>query len=152
LKIVPLAECPHFVDQVARWGFGEWGHLTPGQTLQLRTARIRQAMDPDRVPVVFVALDDADTIVGMASLTFDDLVGDPRNPWLAGVFVPPGQRGKGIASALVGTVEDAARRFGYASLYLFTASAGPLYARLGWRALEWRDYRGERIQVMDKSL
>ena len=109
-------------------------------------------MDPDRVPVVFVALDDADAIVGTASLTFDDLVGDPRNPWLASVFVPPEQRGKGIASALVRTVEDAARRFGYASLYLFTASAGPLYAGLGWRALEQRDYRGERIQVMDKAL
>ena len=109
-------------------------------------------MDPDRVPVVFVALDDADAIVGTASLTFDDLVGDPRNPWLASVFVPPEQRGKGIASALVRTVENVARRFGYASLYLFTASADPLYARLGWRALEQRDYRGERIQVMDKAL
>ena len=109
-------------------------------------------MNPDRVPVVFVALDDADAIVGMASLTFDDLAGDPRNPWLADVFVPPEQRGKGIASALVGTVETVARRFGYATLYLFTASAGPLYARLGWRALEQRDYRGERIQVMDKAL
>jgi predicted N-acetyltransferase YhbS len=108
-------------------------------------------MKPDRAPVVFVALDDADAIVGMASLTSDDLVGDPRHPWLAGVFVPPGQR-EGIASALVRTVEDAARRFANASLYLFTASAGPLYARLGWRALEQRDYRGVRIQVMDKAL
>ena len=37
-------------------------------------------------------------------------------------------------------------------LYLFTTSAGPALCRLGWRALERRDYRGEHIQVMDKAL
>jgi predicted N-acetyltransferase YhbS len=109
-------------------------------------------MNVDRVPVAFVALDDAGGIVGTASLIFDDLEGDPRNPWLASVFVPPEQRGQGIASALVRTVEAAARRIGYSRLYLFTTSAARLYAGLGWRALERRDYRGEHIQVMDKTL
>ncbi len=62
----------------------------------------------------------------------------------------PAQRKKGIASALVRAVEDAARRFGYSRFYLFTSSAPQLYTGLGWRALERRDYRGEHIQVMDK--
>jgi predicted N-acetyltransferase YhbS len=109
-------------------------------------------MNADRVPVVLVGLDDAGALVGTASLLFDDLEGDPRNPWLASVFVPAEQRGKGIASALVVAIEDAARRLGYPILYLFTTSAAPLYGRLGWRALERRDYRGEHIQVMDKAL
>ncbi len=122
------------------------------QTLERGRIRIRSKLNVDRVPVAFVALDDADVIVGTASLIFDDLEGDPRNPWLASVFVPPEHRGKGIASALVGVVEDAARRFGYARLYLFTTSATALYAGLGWSALEQRDYRGEHIQVMDKAL
>jgi len=152
LKIVPLVERPEFVDQVAAWGFAEWGHLNPGQTLQSRTTWIREAMTIDRVPIVLVARDDAGPLVGTASLLFDDLEGDPRNPWLASVFVPAGQRGKGIASALVVAVEDAARRLGYPILYLFTTSAARLYAGLGWRTLERRDYRGEHIQVMDKAL
>jgi predicted N-acetyltransferase YhbS len=152
LQIVPLVEHPELVDQVAAWGFAEWGHLNPGQTLQSRTARIREAMHMDRVPIVLVARDDAGPMVGTASLLFDDLEGDPRNPWLASVFVPAEQRGKGIASALVAAIEDAARRLGYPTLYLFTTSAARLYARLGWRALERRDYRGEHIQVMDKAL
>jgi predicted N-acetyltransferase YhbS len=109
-------------------------------------------MNIDRVPVVLVALDDAGTLVGTASLLFDDLEGDPRNPWLASVFVPLAQRGKGIASALVVAIEDTARRLGYPTLYLFTTSAARLYAGLGWRALERREYRGEHIQVMDKAL
>jgi GNAT superfamily N-acetyltransferase len=152
LKIVPLVERPEFVDQVAAWGFAEWGHLNPGQTLQSRTAEIHERMNVDRLPIVLVALDDADMLVGTASLLFDDLEGDPRNPWLASVFVPAGQRGKGIASALVVAIEDAARRLGYPLLYLFTTSAARLYAGLGWRALERRAYRGEHIQVMDKAL
>ena len=68
------------------------------------------------------------------------------------MFVPAEHRRKGIASALVRAVEEAAKRFGYPSLYLFTTSASDLYAGLGWRALEQRDYRGEHIQVMDKAL
>lgn len=152
MKVVPLVERPDLVEQVSAWGFAEWGHLNPGQTLEERTARIRGKMNVDRVPIAFVALDEEGRIVGTASLIFDDLEGDPRNPWLASVFVSPERRKKGIASALVRTVEDAARRIGYSRLYLFTSSAPTLYAGLGWRALEQRDYRGEHIQVMDRSL
>ncbi len=152
MRIVPLVERPDLADQVAAWGFAEWGHLNPGETLDQRRVRIRGKMNVDRVPVAFVALDEAGGIAGTASLIFDDLEGDPRNPWLASVFVSPDQRKKGIASALVRTVEDAARRLGYSRLYLFTSTAPRLYADLGWRALERRDYRGEHIQVMDKTL
>jgi predicted N-acetyltransferase YhbS len=152
VKIAPLVERPDLAEQVAAWGFAEWGHLNPGQTLAQRVTRIRGKMNVDRVPIAFVALDDDGGIVGTASLIFDDLEGDPRNPWLASVYVPPEQRRKGVASALVRTVEDAARRLGYTRLYLFTSTAPKLYADLGWRPLEQRDYRGDHIRIMDKTL
>lgn len=152
MRIVPLVERPDLAEQVSIWGFDEWGHLNPGETLDQRGVRIRGKMNVDRVPIAFVALGDDDGIVGTASLIFDDLEGDPRNPWLASVYVPAEHRRRGIASALVGAVEDAARRIGYERLYLFTTSAASLYEGLGWRALERRDYRGEHIQVMEKSL
>ncbi|TAJ33224.1 MAG: GNAT family N-acetyltransferase [Reyranella sp.] len=152
MKIVPLAERPDLAEQVSAWGFDEWGHLNQGQTPQTRLAEVRGEMNVDRVPVTFVALGEDGGIVGTAALIFDDLVGDPRNPWLASVYVPPEHRKKGIASALVRAVEGKARELGYARLYLFTTSAPALYAGLGWRALEQRDYRGEHIQVMDKVL
>ena len=152
MRIVPLVERPDLAEQVAVWGFDEWGDLNPGQTLERRRAQVRRKMNVDRVPIAFVALGDDDGIVGTASLIFDDLEGDPRNPWLASVYVPPEHRKKGIASALVRAVEDAARRIGYDRLYLFTSTAPSLYAGMGWRTLEQRDYRGEHIQVMDKAL
>jgi hypothetical protein len=141
VRIAPLVERPDLAAQVAAWGFAEWGHLNPGQTLDQRVIRIQGKMNVDRVPIAFVALDDDGGIVGTASLIFDDLEGDPRNPCK-----------KGIASALVQTVEDAARRLGYTRLYLFTSTAPKLYADLGWRPLEQRDYRGDHIQIMDKTL
>ncbi len=152
MRIAPLVEHPDLAAQVAAWGFAEWGHLNPGETLAQRVVRIQGKMNVDRVPVAFIALDEGYGIVGTASLIFDDLQGDPRNPWLASVFVPSEHRRKGIASALVRAVEEAARRLGYSRLYLFTTSATALYAGLGWRALEQRDYRGEHIQVMDRTL
>jgi predicted N-acetyltransferase YhbS len=152
MKIVPLVERPDLAVQVAVWGHGEWGHLNSGETLEQRIIRIRGKMNVDRVPVAFVALGDDGGITGTASLIFDDLEGDPRNPWLASVYVPVEHRKKGIASALVRTVEDAARRLGYARLYLFTSTVPDLYAGLGWRPLKRLDYRGEHIQVMDRTL
>ncbi len=150
--IVPLVERQDLAEQVAAWGFAEWGHLNPGETLAQRVIRIRGKLNTDRVPIAFVALGDDGRMVGTASLIFDDLEGDPRNPWLASVYVPPEHRKKGIASALVRTVEDAARHLGYARLYLFTSTAPHLYASLGWRPLDRQDYRGEDIQVMDRTL
>ena len=88
-------------------------------------AELREEMNVDRVPITFVALDDHDGLIGTAALIFDDLEGDPRNPWLASVFVPPAHRKKGIASALVRTVEEAARRLG-----LTPAAVGKNVARL----------------------
>ncbi|HJQ57654.1 MAG TPA: GNAT family N-acetyltransferase [Vineibacter sp.] len=152
LRIVPLAERPDLILTVARWGFGEWGHLALGATLDDRLARVCASTRTDRPPIIVVALDRTGVVVGMASLIFDDLKGDPRNPWLASVYVPPEARRAGLGSQLVGAIEGLARRFGYRRLYLFTASAPQLYAGLGWRALEQRAYRGEEVTVMAKEL
>lgn len=153
MKIVPLAERPDLTPLVAAWGFGEWGHLNPAETLAEREAWTRrETLNTERAPLTFVALNGQGRAIGTAALLFDDLVGDPRNPWLASVYVPPERRGQGIASALVRTVEDAARRFGYRQLYLFTSTAPKLYASLGWRPLETTTYRGDEIQIMDRAL
>lgn len=151
-SIVPLAERPDLVTTVARWGFGEWGHLAPGTTLDDRIARVRASMRVDGVPMIVVALDGDGTPVGTASLIDDDLKGDARNPWLASVYVPPRARRGGVGARLVRAVERLAAGFGYERIYLFTASVPALYARLGWQTLEERSYRGEHVTVMSRDL
>lgn len=150
--VLPLAERQEFVDLVAAWGFAEWGHLAPGRTLAQRVERVRASLDMSRLPAIFIALDADGRPAGTAALMRDDLEDDPRNPWLASVYVRPEARRRGVAGQLVRAVENHARSLGFARLYLFTASASALYAGLGWRRRETRDYRGETITVMDRDL
>ena len=44
------------------------------------------------------------------------------SPWIAGVYVDPPHRGKGIGKALVESGVKEARRLGFESVYLFTDS------------------------------
>ncbi len=89
----------------------------------------------------------------MASIFVQDMSTRPDlTPWLAGVFVAPDQRGKGIGSALVQAIEAKALELGISRLYLFTPDKQHFYARLGWSPLEWTDYRTERVLIMQKDL
>ena len=72
-------------------------------------------------------------------------------PWLAGVYVPAEFRHKGYGSALVDRVVSEAATLGIPELYLYTASAHDLYARLGWSLLERDDYLGQEVVLMRRK-
>ncbi len=81
----------------------------------------------------FVAFEGGEP-AGTASLVRQDLESRPDlSPWLAGVFVAPGFRGRGLATRLVRHVEAHAAAAGIPALWLYTAAADGLYARLGWQ-------------------
>ena len=63
------------------------------------------------------------------------------SPWLAGVFVAPEQRRRGIGEALVERVVQETRALSILQLYLYTAGSGALYLRLGWSVVERTFYR-----------
>ena len=73
-------------------------------------------------------------------------------PWLAGVFVKPQFRGKGIGSALVRRIEAEGRSLGVSTLHLYTPNAESLYERLGWSLTERCEYRNTNVVVMSKKL
>lgn len=152
VQIARLApDSPHLLTLV-RWEVAQWGHLNPERRLDQALAAFRDACGEGGLPSVFVALS-GDTPVGMASLVDDDMPDRPAlNPWLASVFVSPEWRGQGIASRLVRRVEEEARGHGIVTLHLFTPDRQALYRRLGWREVEQRDYRGERVTIMRRDL
>lgn len=151
-QIVHLADRLDQVPRVAAWGFAQWGHLSPGQTLETRQRDLWTELRRDALPMTFLAVDVAGEAVGTAALILDDLEGDRRNPWLASVFVVPAARRRGLAARLVRTIEQHASRLGYRRLFLFTASAAELYAGLGWQSAEIRPYRGEPVTIMQREL
>jgi GNAT superfamily N-acetyltransferase len=80
---------------------------------------------------------------------------DPKHdltPWLAALYVAPEFRNRGIASALVGAIEQHARSEGCNELYLYTITAEPLYAKLGWIMCERFDWHGEKFVLMARAL
>jgi len=152
MRILPLAERPDLLGTVAAWGFGEWGHLYPEDDLGRWAEGLRANLATDAVPLTLVAVDDGGRPLGTVSLEAHDIDGDPRTPWLASLFVRSEARGRGIGTALVGALEATAARLGTGRLWLFTPDRMAFYAALGWRAEETRDYRGQRITVMSKSI
>jgi predicted N-acetyltransferase YhbS len=73
-------------------------------------------------------------------------------PWLAGLYVAPEFRKRGVGAALVHAIEDAARQRGHRSVYLYTDDAEPFYARLGWTVQERLDWHGFPMALMVRGV
>ena len=127
LKIVTLTEQPHLAPAVAEWLLDEFRHaLSPSYDQQV--AKLLAQKAPEETFVLF----DDDVPVGTASLVASDLPSRPDlTPWLASVLVRPQFRGRGYSAPLVKHVEGAAAA-STTVLWLYTWSAEPVYARLGW--------------------
>lgn len=152
MEIVALPERPEAIVTCARWAFETWGGDRVDSAAE--AARLwRKELAAPGLPLRWVAVAGSE-VLGMASLVADDLPARPDlTPWLADVFVPPERRGRGIATALVGTVERAAAGRGLTKLYLHTEHAVGLYARLGWREIgRERDGHDRPVTLMEKAL
>src|SRR5262245_29302470 len=113
MQIDSLANQSHFIPTLARWTYEEWRHLRSGGS---------------RIPTVFVAFEGLE-FLGSAKLIVNDMdIRAELSPWLAGVFVVPQHRRRGIGAALVRRVVDEARDLAVPRLYLYTPSAENFYA------------------------
>jgi GNAT superfamily N-acetyltransferase len=94
------------------------------------------------------------TPVGTASLTNEDLAERPElTPWLAGVFVAPEARGRGLVRRLITAVEVAAQSAGHRALWLYTSQAERIYQRAGWNTVEVVGRPGKRpVALMRRDL
>ena len=147
VEIAPLVDRPHLIHEIAEEAWQEWGYSSPDRCADdlSRTAR-------DELPVCEVAVVD-DAAVGVVSLIECNL--PPRcelSPWLAGLYVWPAHRRRGIGAALVRALEADAARLGYLRLFLYTESAEEFYARLGWRTIDRDRWEGEAIAIMSTDL
>ena len=147
-RIVPIAEHVEWVPTIARWHWEEWGHHDPEGSLQSWTAGLAGRTRAAGIPTTFVAVD-GDLPIGSACLVEHDMLTRPDlSPWLAGVFVVPAQRRRGIGSALVEHATAAAAAFGTTTLFLYTNGAESVYAKLGWHVREHAFYEQRTVTIM----
>jgi len=147
-RIASLSEVPQHLETVARWTHAEWG-APSGRSLRDTTDWFHGILrNPREECVVAVAGDEA---LGLACLVDHDLESRPDlRHWLASVFVPPEQRGQGIARDLVMTIERLAARHGIPRLHLYTRSAEGLYEKLGWTTDSHFTLDGHQFTLMTK--
>ena len=150
LSFVTTSAQPDYVPQVVDWLREEFWHAgSPSREQQIAT----MLAQPDRSEETFVLLDD-NVPVGTASLVNNDLPSRPDlTPWLASVLVLPPFRGKGYSAPLVRRVEQAAI-LSATTLWLYTWSAEPVYAKLGWQRVGTSrdEARGIDVVLMKRNL
>ena len=149
-RVVTVAEQPELASLVARWRVQVFFTQPGGYTVDEMTALI---LKPPGGPNKTFVLLDGDRPVGTAGLMRGDLESRPDlTPWLGGLYVEPGFRGRGHATTLVRQVEDAARAVSVSILWLYTLSADGLYLHLGWQHVGSEQENGHDVMLMRRDL
>ena len=152
LGIHLLADCPEHVPAIARWHFDEWGARDPDGSVEKWAVGLAERSGRESIPANFVALENGDLLGSAALVEYDMSTRTDLSPWLAGVFVAPEARRRGVATALCEHATAFARELGVPVLYLFTNGAGPLYEGLGWSAIGREPYEGRPVTIMSLQL
>jgi len=131
--IEPMQECD--VAAVAQLRLAAFFEGT-GRTIEEDAAGLSELLAGDGFEAAFVARI-GDLPVATCLLVRHEL--EPAHdltPWLAGLVVDSGHRGRGIATAMVRATEAHAVSLGVETLYLYTWDARDFYAALGWNTVE----------------
>ena len=151
ISVVSTSERPDLVPVVARWLWDEWWRRN-GHSFEQTLAAVSESVTARPMPRAFILLADGQP-VGAASLVAHDLDERPDlSPWLAGVLVLPAARRRGHAARLVAAVEAECRAASIPTLWLYTRTAEPLYARIGWRTVESFQRNGNAYALMRRDL
>ena len=132
LSIVHLFEHPEHCPSVASWIYQEfWRHRPEsGTTCETLEGHLKDAADPDAIPLSLLALVDGRPAGTVNLIENDDSKRPHLRPWLAALVVSPEFRRSGVGSALVRACCGHAARLGITELYLGT-DIPDFYRRLG---------------------
>jgi len=126
-----FVDCPHVLPTVARWLIEEFFVDKPEHTVENMVTRMQGARR-DEIPLGLISFEE-EVPTGVVSLLQNDLGRpSPLTPWLAGLYVAPQFRGKGIGKKLVSACVAEAKRFGFDALYLYS-DIPAFYESVGWK-------------------
>jgi predicted N-acetyltransferase YhbS len=152
VQIELLADRPEFIPSLAEWHFREWAYLRPGDSVANRIRILHERSGRRDLPITFVASSGTE-LLGSAMLMHHEMDTRPQyTPWVAGVFVAPAQRQRGIGRALTQHVISEAAARGFARVYLFTPSAEAFFSHLGWSIVERTRYRDANVTIMSRQV
>lgn len=139
------------VPRIASWFYEEWRSFYGEQSLASVQHRIESWLTRDKIPTALVAICDGQ-VIGTVALKEKELEQFSYSPWLAGVFVLPEFRSRGVGALLIDAAEKKAKSLGVSRLFLYTPSSETYYETLGWQTLVRHELAGEPITIMAKDL
>lgn len=147
IAILPLAGRPDLIPLLAGWFEAEWPEYYATQP-------------PGAAAATFVASDhcwflalNAGTPLGVVNLRPYAIESAPEfSPGLGGLYVLPSARRQGLGGRLIEAVSIEARARDCERLFAATATAAPLFRRLGWRERDTVVHDGEPLTILQFDL
>ena len=134
-SVTHIKHVPHLHQQAAEMSRVAWKLDFPEDTTQTYLDMFNvSGTYAGRFVEVFAAINQADELLGLATLVDDDGLPDATEPgpWLAAVFVDPEARKLGVGSALIDHVVNRSRELGYSEIFLYTDYQQQWYEKRGW--------------------
>lgn len=150
IEIIQLKDRPDLAAICAKWNHKEWGYLTGAseQDIALGLNDIIKSTDGQSARA---ALWDGE-LAGFVLLIHSDLESHKHlKPWVASALVAPEFRGRGIATALMTSIEAAAHELGYNEAYLYTDKPD-LYRKMAWNNYEELKGDNEGMLILHKQI
>jgi GNAT superfamily N-acetyltransferase len=140
------------ISVCARWRTGEFAEVL-GTSIAEEELLLRELAADQSRQVALIALCDgvpAGTCLLVTS-EIDSL--HDVSPWLAGLYVAPEYRRRGVGRSLVAAIEEQARARNTPRIYLYTDdSEVPYYRILGWAAVDRVAWKGLPTNLMVREL
>jgi GNAT superfamily N-acetyltransferase len=140
------------INVCARWRTGEFADVLGTGVAEEEQVLRELAADQSR-QVCLIALFDG-VPAGTCLLVTSEI--DPLHdvpPWLAGLYVTPEFRGRGVGRSLVAAIEKQAQIRGIPRIYLYTDDNEVSYYRnLEWNAVDRVDWKGFATNLMVREL
>lgn len=150
-----LSEYTELAEMLGREIYREWESMyrVQGKTESDVVATVKSRAVDNEIPLTMIAHENG-ALCGSVTLKVNEGDEFPElTPWLAGVFVLPQFRGKGIGRSLVTFAEMvASEKFGVRKLYLYTSTAAGLYSALGYCVFAQAEKDGKVVEYMEKEL
>ena len=150
-SVVNIAEAPHHWQQAAELSVREWKEIFSDDSVQTYVDLYGHTGSySGRFAETHIATNNADELIGMATLVDDDELphATEPGPWLAAVLTLPEHRSLGVASALIHRIIQRAHALGHANLYLYTSDQQEWYAKKGWIPARETELNGIAHTVM----
>ena len=150
-----LANHPDMVKPVACWCHKEWGHLSGSDvTLADYTEALREWIDDNSNPTMFVAVDRSIPVGSVALTERDPSSWIDVVPWLGALYVIPNYRGRNVAFLLVRYLIKQARDSQIRTLYAAVTDKRlrNLGLRHGWREIGQKLHKDRWVTIISLNL